>query len=142
MTQRAAPPNQSAGTIRARVPLGIGITGQIEPHGRPPLAISRPGQQVVYQLLIGVGTRVVRKGLNFLRRRRQPQQIERNAANQRRPLGRLRRKQTVALEPRKYEMIDRVARPYRVAHCRQRLRHRFHVSPMPCIGGARRDPLT
>ena len=71
----------------ALVSARVGIVRQIEPMTPPALAVVRRGQQLVDELIPGARILVVDEGLHFLRRRRQPGQVEVGAANQGAPVG-------------------------------------------------------
>ncbi len=73
--------------IGEEVAVGVGIAGRVEPILAPALAVARRGKIALDHALVGVVGRVVEKGRNLLRCRRQANQIERHAANQRCPVG-------------------------------------------------------
>ena len=76
----------------------------------------RRGQQAIDECLVRLGARIGEKGVDLIGRGRQARQVEGGPANQRRLPGRRRRCETLGLEPRQHEPIDRVLAPGRVAH--------------------------
>ena len=73
----------------------------------PPLAEMRRGQQPIDQPLVGVGTLIGKEHFDFLGRRRQPQQVEAEAAQQRGSVGLGRKHQPVLGELCDHECVDR-----------------------------------
>ncbi len=65
-----------------RVGLVLAVTGHVEPVTAPALAIVGRGQQPIDQPIVGVGGIVVDKGRDLLGTRRQPDQVERDPADQ------------------------------------------------------------
>ncbi len=96
------------GVLEEDVALGIGVPGDVEPVPPPALAIPRRGQQAVDQAGIGVGGRIGLEGGDLLGGRRQPEQVERDAADQGPPVGGRRRRQRGGLEPGQDEAVERV----------------------------------
>ena len=74
--------------------LGLGVAHDIEPVPAPLLAVVRGREQPIDQLLVGVGRRIVDEGIDLLRRRRQPGQVEGDPADERGPVGLRRRRQS------------------------------------------------
>ena len=70
------------------VPQGLGVADEIEPMPAPALAVMGRIEQPIHQLGESVGGIVLQEGVDLLGRRRQPRQIESNAANQSPPIGR------------------------------------------------------
>ena len=101
------------------VAVRVGVAGRVEPRHGHALAVVRRLQQRVDALLVGVRRAVGEKGVDLGRRRRQPRQIERHAAEQRRLVGLGRGRQPLALQPREDELIDRVPDPLRFPDRRQ-----------------------
>ncbi len=66
----------------------LGIAGQVEPVPAPAFAVARAGKQTVHQPVVGIGSSVGEKGVNFCRRRGQTDQVEGDPADQRGPIGR------------------------------------------------------
>ena len=60
--------------------VSVGITGEVEPAAGPALAIAGRRQQAVDELFVGVGRLVVYEGVGFLRRGRDPREVEGDAA--------------------------------------------------------------
>ncbi len=72
-----------------RVAVALGETGQVEPVPRPAFAVMRAGQQAVDQPFVGRSGPLALgdESLDFLRRRRQADQVEVRPANQRPRVG-------------------------------------------------------
>ena len=69
------------------VPLVVGVPGHVEPVPAPALAVVGGGQQAIDDFLVGVRGLVRLERGDFTRRRRQPEEVEREAADQRPPVG-------------------------------------------------------
>ena len=89
------------------VPVAVGVASQVEPRQRPPLAVVLGGEQPVDHSLVSVRRRVVDEPFDFFGRRWQPDQRQRYAPNQSRPIGRRRRLEPRVLQAAKNEMVDR-----------------------------------
>src|SRR5581483_73985 len=98
---------------------GIRVTCNVEPMPAPALAIMRGLKQPVDQMREGVARMIREKGVNFLRRGRQPGEINESAPGQNFPRCRFGRLQILLLEPVKHKIIDRRLNPTRVANGRQ-----------------------
>ena len=105
--------------FREDVTLGVGIAGDVEPVTAPAFAVARRGQQTVHQLLVGVGVEVADERLDFFRRRRQADQVERNPADQGAAVGRLRWRQALLLHLGEDKGVDGILHPRRVLHGRR-----------------------
>ena len=110
-----APGPHGAGEVVLKA-VGVGVAGAVEPVHRHSLAVMRRSQQAIDQGLVGVGTGVGEKRVDLLRRGRQPDQIEREPADQGGPLGLRRRREALGLEPGQHEPIDRVYNPGGVSY--------------------------
>ncbi len=62
--------------------VALGEAGKIEPVSGPPMPVMRTCQQPVEESFVGQGRRIVHEGVDFSRRRRQPDQVERHASNE------------------------------------------------------------
>ena len=69
------------------VTIAVGVTRKIKPVPAPALAEMRRTQQPIHEPFVGVRARVVNELADFLRLRRQAEQIEAQAANQRVAIG-------------------------------------------------------
>ena len=69
-----------------QVAVAVSVVSQIKPPPRPSLAEMLRSQQSIHHAFIGVSTCVVQKRIDFQYGRWQSRQIERNPANQRRPI--------------------------------------------------------
>ena len=131
------------------IAVGVGIAGQVEPPPRPALAVTRAGKQSIDEFFVGVGRLIGDKGVELGWRRRQPRQIEVDAAAERGPIGFASRPQPFAGEPVADEEVDRIDRRRgsgRVCHLRHRRARRLLKRPVlgvrrpggdPCL----EDPL-
>ncbi len=93
------------------VAVALGEARHVQPVAAPALAVLRPGQQPVHQLLVGVRRLVLDEGVDFVRRRRQPDQVERHAADVRPPIRLGGGRQALRLQPGEDEGVDGVAHP-------------------------------
>ncbi|EDY18868.1 hypothetical protein CfE428DRAFT_3526 [Chthoniobacter flavus Ellin428] len=104
--------------------VALGEPHHIQPVSRPALAVVRERQQALHELFVSLGIRVGNERLDFFRRRRQPQKIETQPANQRAPI-RLRRKGEILFRQfREDESIDRIA------HLRFRILDRWNLGSL------------
>ena len=90
----------------------------------------RRSNQPIDDRLVGLIRLVGQKGVDFLERRRQPGQIERQTANQRLATRLGRGLETLSFQTREDESVDGTARPMRVFHRRLRRPHRPNERPM------------
>ena len=103
------------GTVTvAGVAVGVGIAGDVEPMASPTLPVVGGIQQTVDQALVGAGPGIGQKPGNFSRSRRQADQIEADAANERPPVGFGRRRNSFGFQPGQDEAVDGAAAPCRV----------------------------
>ncbi len=123
--------------------VGVGIAGGIEPEARPALSIMRRGEQALNEAFISrlrLGGRFLQEPINLFNRRRQPDQVEREAADQRHPVRLGGRLEPFFLKARENEGVDRI---------RQRLAADFRrigahgdlkrpVTPLRLVGKRRR----
>ena len=100
------------GLIAARV----GVAGRVEPVDGHALAVGGRPQHLVDGVLEGVGRVFVEERGHVGLQRRQARQVEARPAQQRRPVGLVRRSQPARLEPGEHEVVDGVARPLCVGH--------------------------
>lgn len=108
----------------------IGVPRQVEPRPRPALAELRRRQQPIDQFVVGFGTLVRRERGNLVRRRRQPNQVQRDAANERRTFRLRRRRQPFFIEPTKHKRINGIGDPRQVAGLRNSRPRRRLIGPM------------
>ena len=76
----------TANRVLGRGPFAIGVAGGVEPVPRPALAIMRRGEQTIDEPLVGVGRSVGEKFVDVVRLRRESEQIEIGALDQRVPV--------------------------------------------------------
>ena len=93
----------------------IAVAGQVEPVPGPAFAVVGRRQQPIDESLVSVGPAVGEEIGDFLRRRRQADEIEADPANQGRAIGLGRRRQLVLPQPGEDEAVDRVADPRIIA---------------------------
>ena len=112
--------------------IGVGVARGIKPVAAPALPIMRRGQQPLDEKIVRVGCVVRDEGVHFFDGRRQPDQVERQAADQRDLIGFRRRLQTFFFETRKNERVER--RDGRVkARRRERRFNRSFEGPMVAV---------
>jgi hypothetical protein len=92
----------------ALVAVGLAPAHHVQPVAAPALAVLGPGQQRVDQARPGVGRRVVHEGLHLLGAGRQPEQVEPGPARQRGAVGGRVGLQSLLLQLREHEGVDRV----------------------------------
>ena len=122
------------------VPLGVRITGKIEPAAGPVFAVRRLRELGVHEALIRIRPAVGGEGLDLRQRRRQAGQVERNAAGQREAVGLGLRAELGRLELRKDEAVHGALGPRGVLHRGQRGAPGFLVGPMRRVTGPAGDP--
>ncbi len=98
------------------VAVRVGVAREVEPRPRPALAVALRGEQAIDQAAVGVGARVRHEGVDLLRRRRQADQVEAQAADEGLARRLRRGRHALFLEPREHEGVDRALHPARVAH--------------------------
>ena len=103
---------------------GVGVADEVEPPHRHALAEVRRGEQPVHHFLVRVRRLIFHERANFLRRRRQPGEVERQPADERDAIRFLRRIHTLLLQSVQDEGVDRVAdfefRISDIRYCRPR----------------------
>ena len=115
--------------------VGVGIAGDIEPGPRLPLAVSGACEQPFHDLLVSVARSVGDEGSHLLRGWEEPGEIERDAAEERRPVGFRREREPFGAERREDEGIDRGAPGCRVGRRRHGwLDDRLERPPRPIAG--------
>ena len=112
------------------VAVRVGITGQIKPLHRHPLAVVRRLQEAIHHFFVSGRRAVGQESIDVCGGRRQPRQVERHPANQRYLVGLRGRLQISALEARQNEIIDRIFRPTPVLDLGQRRAPRRNVGPV------------
>ncbi len=96
----------------------LGETGDVEPVPPPALAEVRRGEQTVDERFISDRRRIVDERIDFLGRRRQSDQVERQSACQGRAVGVVRGANVPGFEGRQEEAIDIGGGPGTIAHRR------------------------
>lgn len=71
----------------------------------------RVGEQPIDELFVSIRARVVDEGVNFLWRRREPDQVQMRPSNQRITICFRRRFKSILLQFREDERIDRISDP-------------------------------
>lgn len=89
------------------------------------LAEVRRGEVTLHQALIGIGGRIVHKGVDLFRRWRQTEQVELQSANERGAIRFRRRFESFFPQPIQNEAIDRIAHPGRRDSRHRRPRQRM-----------------
>src|SRR5262249_45924115 len=81
------------------VTVAVGVSCRLQPRKRHTFTVARRIEQSIHNLLIGVRRRILEKRIDVNRRWWQPRQVQRDAPNQRRPVGLWRGRQSLSLEP-------------------------------------------
>jgi hypothetical protein len=120
-----------------RVAVGVRVSGHVEPVPSPALAVVRRRQQPIDELFVRVAAHIGQKSIDVLDRRRQSEDVEARAAQERSLVGFRRRLQAGRLNPRQHKGVDSVSHPGRIPdrrrfHVRQRLK-RPMVAPAPTL---------
>ena len=97
------------------VPVRVRVAGQVEPVAAPALPEVGRGEQPVHQSLVRVRPGVAREGVDFLDRRRKPEQVVVEPTDEGVPVRLGRRRDSLSLELHQDETIDVVAYPGRRA---------------------------
>ena len=92
-----------------RVAVAVRIPRLIEPPAPPALSIVRRGEEAIDDLLVGVRSGIGEKGVHLHHRRRQPDEIERDPADERGLIGLGRGREAFLSKPCQDEMVDRIA---------------------------------
>ena len=125
--------------IRARlilvVAVRLAVVNDVQPVPRPALAVLRRREQSFHQLLVSLRVLVRRERLDLVRLRRQADEIEIHAANQRPPLRFRRLAKSFLAEFRDHERIHRVHHSCPAGfHCgHRRLHERFERPPVGLV---------
>ncbi len=132
-------PRPEAAAAVLLVPVRVRVAREVEPSLRHALGVALRGEEAVDGALVGVAIRVALEGVELGSRRRDPGEVEGDAA-QELPLGRLGRgSETLSLEAREDEAVDRVPDPGPVLHVRRRRLDGSDVGPvLLLLGDARR----
>ena len=69
------------------VAMGVAVVDDVEPVAGPPFAVPRGSEQTVDQLLVGIGSGVTHKSVDFLSRGRQAGEIKREPPDQHAAIG-------------------------------------------------------
>ena len=99
----------SAWFVFGGVAFTVGIAGGVQPMTAPAFAVVRRRQQPIDKTFVGAVGPIGHELSDLRRRRRQAREIETNAAQQRQPVGRRRKRQACVLEPGQHERVDRRA---------------------------------
>ena len=99
--------------------VAVGVARQIQPEPRPLLGVVRRVQQAVDQSLVAVRSGVGRKCRHLAGRRREPGQVQAEAADQRRRRRFGRRVKALPLQTCQHEPIDLVPKPCGVRDARR-----------------------
>ncbi len=98
----------------------VGVARDIEPMPAPALAVAGRGEEPVDHLREGIGRLVLLEGLDLRGGRRQADEIERGAAQQRALVGARRRREFGGFHARERELVDRRLHPVRRVRDRRR----------------------
>ena len=114
--------------------VGVGIPCGIEPREGHPLAVVRTRQESVDEPFVGLRIGIGHEGVDFSRERREPDEVDGEPTDQRRPVGLGRRVQARALEFLEHESIDLGSQPCRLLHERRRGPRRRYKGPVRLVG--------
>ena len=135
-----APPPHVARTV-VLVAIGVCVTSGFQPAERHPLSEARRGQQALDRCLVSLGRVVRQKSAHCVRGWRQAGQIERHSPQQFGPIRLGRRPQTLLLQARQHEAVNRVVSPFARCRCPGGWLDQGFESPMPRPLGTLADPL-
>ena len=90
----------------AMVADGVGVADHIQPADGHALAVVRRGQQAVDELRVGVRRLILDEGFDFLRGRRQAEQVGMEATRERPTVGFVGRREALRFEARFDERVD------------------------------------
>ena len=93
------------------VTIRIGVARRIQPEPSPTLAIMRRVQQPVHLLFVCVAAAVVQKRIHLFDRRRQPDEVQAEPAQECHAIGFRTRGRSFFLQARQNELIDGSFRP-------------------------------
>ena len=117
-----------------QVTVTVGVVSHVEPRPGPAFPVVRRGEQTVDDPLVGTGTLVLDERRDLARCRRQPDQVKRDATNQRLATGDRRWNDPLTDQPSKHEQVDRVPGP-RSAGCGRNVRTNDRtVGPVTLFG--------
>ena len=135
------PPHPLPGVAVLLEAVGIGIAGGIEPRQRHPFAVMGAGKEPVDKFLVGVRSGIGDEGVGLLGRRRDADEVGREAADEGRPVSFGGGGHARPLDSGKNENIDRVADPAAVVHRRRLGAGRRLEGPVLAVLGPGSDPL-
>jgi hypothetical protein len=108
---------------------GVGVADDVEPVTGPALAVLRGSQKFVDEFCVGVGAVVFDEGFDFIARRREAEEVEVGAADERAAVGGGGGREILLFEFSQDEAIDRILRPRGVLHDGRRVVDRFLKRP-------------
>src|SRR5262245_23475761 len=91
--------------------VAVAVMTKVEPCPDPAFAVMGRGEQPIDEPFVGIGVWVFHKLPHLVRRRRQADQIERHAADERGAIGLGGGSEPCSFETREDEAIDRIPRP-------------------------------
>ena len=118
-------PDGVVGAVAGRV----GIAGDVEPVPSPAFAVGTRSEEPVDDALPGIGRRVSEEGVELLGRRGEAGEVERDAPQERAPIGERRRLQALGFQPGSDEAVDVVGHEPRIGDLRRDRRHRSRKAP-------------
>ena len=114
-----------------QVTVTVGVVSHVEPRPGPAFPVVRRGQQTIDDPLVGTGTLVLDERRDLAGGRRQPDQVQRDATNQRLATGNRRRDDPLTDQLSKHEQIDRVPGPRSPSSGRNVRTNDRTVGPVP-----------
>ena len=135
----APEPGMAAAVDREAV--GIGVPRGVEPVEGQALAEMRALEEVLDQVLVRLRVAAGDERLHLLGGRRQAQEVERQAADQRGPVGLGRRLQARGFQLREHEAVDGIADPALASDLRRHGPHGRDECPVGLVLRPLGDPL-
>ena len=130
-------PIRPDGTIVIQVqPVGVAVSGRIEPVPGHVFPVMGRSQQAVHQAPVSPGPPVGQKAVHFFQRGRQAGQVQAQAADERLPRSFRGRLQPFPFQTSPDEQINRVPHSLAVLHLRQWRAFGRHERPMVFPGGS------
>src|SRR5579883_65569 len=103
------------------VAIGLGVAGDVQPMLGPALAVIRGGQQTLHDALVSTRSVITEEGVCLVWRGGEADQVEGDATQQRRSVGRGRGPEPGCLQPGEHESVNGSADPGGIRGGRQGL---------------------
>ena len=123
------------------VAVAVGVAREVEPLARPAFTVMGRGEELVHELFVGVGARILHEGVGLFRRGRKTDQIKIQPAAKREPVRFVGGKQFFLLHPLQHKGVDGVARrEVGCGHAGWRDQTRWRESPVRFVFRTGGDP--